>query len=306
MDLFRLEGKKLAPVARVTPKAERDIQHLLEANLDTVFRVTFLASEYSTGEKHSGRIDTLGIDENQTPVIIEYKLSSSVNVITQALYYLDWLVDHKAEFEQLTRKRLKGDQEVDWTAPRVLCVADAFAPYDTYAVSQMGRAIQLIEYKLYAGGLLTVDVVGDANAGGETKPSYSVEAHLSHAKGPARTWAEELREYLLGLGDDVSEAPAKQYIAYRTTRNICCLEVQKEQIVLYLALDPALGEGCSICQDVTTIGHYGTGNLRVRVSGAGDVDTAKHFIELAYEQVSGSGIALWSGLAPEAEDASAL
>ena len=299
MDLFRLLDNKLCLVPRVTPKFERDVQRLFEANLETVFRVTFLASEYSTGEKHAGRIDSLGIDENQTPVIIEYKLSSSVNVITQALYYLDWLVDHKADFEQLVRRRLRRDIEVDWTAPRVLCVADAFAPYDTYAVAQMGRSIQLVQYKLFAGGLLLVEVVGDGQAREGVKPSYSVEEHLARARGPLRTIAEEVRQYLLGLGEDISEAAVKQYIAYRTTRNICCLEVHQEHILLYLALDPALATDCAICRDVTNIGHYGTGNLEVRINIPEDVATATPLIDLAYEQISASSASLWPGPAPE-------
>ena len=147
VDLFRIQGNKLSPLARVAPKLECKIQRLFEANLETVFGLRFLASEFSTGERHAGRIDTLALDENGTPTILEYKLSTSVNVINQALYYLDWLLDHKGEFELLVHRRLGKDVRVDWSAPRVLCVAESFALYDTYAVSQMGRAIQLVEYK---------------------------------------------------------------------------------------------------------------------------------------------------------------
>ena len=65
-----------------------------------------LASEYSTGPKHGGRIDTLGIDENGNPVIIEYKRATNENVINQGLFYLDWLLDHRAEFKLLVMERL--------------------------------------------------------------------------------------------------------------------------------------------------------------------------------------------------------
>jgi predicted transport protein len=294
MDLFRLADNRLAPVARVVPRLERDVQRLLEANLETVFRVTFLASEYSTGEKHGGRIDTLGIDENQAPVIIEYKLTPSANVITQALYYLEWLVDHKAEFEQLVSRRLGREADVDWTEPRVLCVADGFALHDAHAVALMGRAIQLVEYKLFADGLLIVQVVGDGTPGKVVgKPSYSVAQHIGRAKGTVRALAEQIRRHLLGLGEDVSESPHKQYIAYRTTRNICCLEVHQEHLLLYLALDPSQGSDCGICRNVTTIGHYGTGNLEVRVQERDDVAIAAHLIDLAYEHTSDAGGSLW-------------
>lgn len=74
-------------------KYESEIQKLCEQNLETFFGIRFLASEYSTGNKHRGRIDSLGIDENNCPVIIEYKLVSKVhrfisctNLIIQYLY----------------------------------------------------------------------------------------------------------------------------------------------------------------------------------------------------------------------------
>jgi predicted transport protein len=86
---------------------------------------------------------------------------------------------------------------------------------------------------------------------------------------------------ILDRGDDVSEGPTREYIAFRRARNFCCLEVHREHVLLHLALDPKVGEGCFICMDVSGLGHFGTGNLRVRASGPGDVAIAKHFIDLA-------------------------
>jgi predicted transport protein len=291
IDLFQIRGTKLSPLVRVKLSLEKEIQRLLEANLETVLGIRFLASEYSTGEKHAGRIDTLGIDENDTPVIIEYKLTSSVNVVTQSLFYLDWLLDHRGEFEILVRNRLGSEVAVDWTEPRILCVADSFAPYDASAVSRLGPAVQLVEFKLFEGGLLLLNVRGAQprrTPRGAVPPAhtYSVKGHLDRAKGPMREIAEKLRAYLLALGRDVSEGPTREYIAFRTTRNFCCLEIHQEHILLHLTLDPEVAKDCPICTDVSNLGHFGTGNLRVRVRGPEDVPTAKHFIRLAYKDLS--------------------
>ena len=62
---------------------EKSLQTLIEINLETLLGIRLLASEYSTGKKHGGRIDTLGIDENHRPVIIEYKRAVNENVINQ-------------------------------------------------------------------------------------------------------------------------------------------------------------------------------------------------------------------------------
>ena len=55
--------------------------------METFFGVRFLKSEYMIT---SGRMDSIGIDENNSPVIFEYKRSSSENVINQGLFYLEF------------------------------------------------------------------------------------------------------------------------------------------------------------------------------------------------------------------------
>ena len=51
---------------------EADVQGLVEAHMEKLLGVWFLASEYSTGPVHGGRIDSLGLDENGSPVIVEF------------------------------------------------------------------------------------------------------------------------------------------------------------------------------------------------------------------------------------------
>ena len=95
---------------------------------------------------HGGRIDTLGLDEDSCPVIIEYKRAINENVINQGLYYLDWLMDHRKEFQWLVLEQLGEDaaKAVDWSAPRLLCIAGDFTRYDEHAVKQINRNIELL------------------------------------------------------------------------------------------------------------------------------------------------------------------
>jgi predicted transport protein len=163
--------------------------------------------------------------------------------------------------------------------------------------------VQLVQYKRFAGGLLLLDVLGEATRRTASKQaisptqvaSYSIEEHLNRAQGEMHGVAHELRQYLLEKGDDVSEGPTREYIAFRTARNFCCLEVHREHVLLHLTLDPKVGEACPISSDVSSVGHFGTGSLRVRVSGTADVPVAKRFIDLAYDQGSGSSTSLVAG-----------
>jgi hypothetical protein len=93
-------------------------------------------------KKHSGRIDSLGLDENGSPVIFEYKRSVNENVINQSLFYLDWLLDHRAEFELLVMKNLsvQSAEQIDWSGPRLICVASDFTRYDEHAIARSTEA----------------------------------------------------------------------------------------------------------------------------------------------------------------------
>ena len=84
--VFRIKGAAVEELKGTSVSVEKSLQNLIEKHLEAFLGVQFLASEYSTGKKHGGRIDTLGIDENGSPVIIEYKRAVNENVINQGLY----------------------------------------------------------------------------------------------------------------------------------------------------------------------------------------------------------------------------
>src|SRR5690606_26535602 len=172
IQLFRLHGGHAAELPGRAASIERQLQSLIEAQMPAFLGVRFLASEYATGKTHKGRIDSLGIDENNCPVIVEYKRHSNENVINQGLFYLDWLLDHQAEFRWLVMERLGKDvaDAIDWAGTRLLCIAADFTRYDQHAVQQIPRNVELIRYKLFGDDLLLLELVNsvsvvDATAG---------------------------------------------------------------------------------------------------------------------------------------------
>lgn len=137
--LFKIGKGNVVELEGHSAAVEKSLQLQLEAHLETFLGVRFLATEYSTGKTHGGRIDTLGLDENGCPVIIEYKRSLNENVINQGLFYLDWLMDHKAEFTLMVMERFDKEtsQSIEWSSPRLLCIAGDFTKYDEHAVQQI-------------------------------------------------------------------------------------------------------------------------------------------------------------------------
>src|SRR5262245_53662047 len=126
--LFRIGGNTVREERSKSATVEKSLQILIERHLDAILGVRFLDTEYSTGKTHGGRIDTLGIDEDDSPVIIKYKRATNENVINQGLYYLDWLMDRRAEFQRLVLKCFgqQAADNIEWSTPRLICIAGDF------------------------------------------------------------------------------------------------------------------------------------------------------------------------------------
>ena len=163
---FRIEADSVAELPAESVAVERSLQTLLVKHLEAFLDVRFLASEYTTGKTHGGRTDTLGLDDNDCPVIIEYKRALNRNVINQGLYYLDWLMDHKGEFALLVQKKLgtSSTDQIEWGSPRLLCIAGDFTKFDEHAVQQIDRNIELLRYRRHGADLLLLELVNVSSA----------------------------------------------------------------------------------------------------------------------------------------------
>lgn len=297
--LFRTTAHNVEELAGSAVALEKSLQVLMEQNLETMLGVTFLASEYSTGPKHGGRIDSLGMDENGCPVVIEYKRATNENVINQGLFYLDWLLDHRAEFQLLVQNQLGQSyaEKIDWSAPRLLCIAGGFSKYDEHAVQQMNRNIELIRYKRFGDELLLLELMNAVTAKPtpDSKPVASTSAGnvyktiseiLAGLQGDLLDLYEELRAYLIALGDDVQEKTLRLYVAFKRIKNFACVEVRPTRgvLVVFLKTDPKLIElEEGFARDVMDIGHFGTGNLELTIASRDDLEKAKSFIQASYD-----------------------
>ena len=129
---------------------------------------------------------------------------------------------------------------------------------------------------------------GKKAAAARAAGSYNFEQHL--AGKPESMWnlAVAVNDFITGLDPAIEVAPKKFYVAYKTAQNIVCMEVKQKRVLLYLKLDPKSVRGPKgISRDVTDVGHYGTGDLRISLKSPSDFDASKPFIQMAYEKVGG-------------------
>ena len=294
--LFNIKGE-VKEYQSGTVTLEKEQQTVIEQNMETFFGVTFLASEYRTTD--GGRMDSIGMDENHCPVIFEYKRSMKENVINQGLFYLNWLLDHKDSFKVLVIEKmgLEAAEDIDWSMPRVVCIAGDFTKYDESAIKQMNRNISLIRYKKFGEDMLMFEQIneniaasmpedGDSSPNGKVKSGQKSFAEKKKAASrEILTLYEDVRNYIFSLGDDITENQLKHYVAFKKIKNIVCIEMLKNRMALYLKLDASTIEyEKGFTRDTTQIGHYGTGNVEVTIRNRTDYEKAKALLDRAYNE----------------------
>lgn len=304
MPLYQIKQQKTFQIKPDSFKNEKELQNLFEANLEELLGVRYVASEFTTGDRQRGRIDTLGVDQDGTPVIVEYKKTGKENVINQGLFYLDWLVDHKGDFTLAAQGKLGKDIEIDWSAPRLILVAESFSEYDKYAVNRIGANIQLWTYRKYGNEYLFLESIfatTNQKISKKDKPEikeednqedveevlYTLEYHLDEKSKEVKTLFESLREKIFALNSDgdIIEKPNKMYLSYKHGKNFCEVQIQSNSLKIWLdILHNDLDDPNKLSRDVSKIGHHGTGTTETKLSDLSELDSVMYLIEQSYKQ----------------------
>ncbi|RWN52717.1 DUF5655 domain-containing protein [Mesorhizobium sp.] len=302
--LFRTDTAAVTELRGSAVTLEKSLQTIIERNMEAFLGVRFVASEFST--TNGGRMDSLGIDENGSPVIIEYKRASNENIINQGLFYLDWLMDHRRDFEWLVMERYGADlaKVVDWGTPRLICIAGDFTKYDAHAVNQMNRNIELVRYRRFGEELLLFELLtsaserpareilndGEIGSGPVLQRPRSrqktVTQYLADADQDLLDLFEAIKAYLLALGDDVQIKTLDNYVAFRRLKNFACVEVKPQirHIKVFVKVDPdSMKLEPGFTRDVRNIGHFGTGDLEIIVTDTATFERAKPLMDRSYD-----------------------
>ena len=214
-----------------------------------------MATEFSTGAQHAGRIDSLALSEEDNPVIIEYKKVESSELINQNLFYLHWIQDHKGDFEIAVQKALGNGVKVDWSDVRVICIAPNYKKYDLHAVQVMGANIELWKYRLFTNNSLYLEEVlhstktttaisqssgknpvmveaGKKAAQVRATATYTLEEHFEGKSKEIKELMHEIREFITGLDSAIEEVP-KNFILLTSHLKTSFAWKQKAKILSY-------------------------------------------------------------------------
>jgi len=252
MPIFRIDQRRLSQVQIQAFQNEREMQSITESNLEEVFGLKFIFSEFSIG---NFRLDTIGFDpEINSFVIIEYKKNQNFSIIDQGYAYLSLMLNHKADFVLVYNENTginSAKRDFDWSQSRVIFVSPRFTPYQMQAINFRDLPIELWEVHLYSNETIRYNKIRPyqigASIGSVSKAAKDIEKVSSEVKvfseeSILKKVNEEIREAYLRIKDivyqinaDVEEKVKKSMICFYTGgKGLVWVKPTKKRITMWL------------------------------------------------------------------------
>lgn len=303
MKLYSVNGGKISSVKSKPFKLEREIQTLVENNLNEFFDLEFVKSEFSL---KSFRIDSLCFDKNNNSfVVIEYKNTKNYSVIDQGYTYLSLLLNNKSDFileyNERMDKNLRRD-DVDWSQSKVIFISPYYTDYQKNSVNFKDVPFELWEIKQFENNTFILNqhkvesnesISSTSKIGEDSVVSsvsrevklYSEDFHLSNSrvKDECISIYNKFKERVLNFGDDIEIRPRKEYLGFIRKTNFVDVEFQSRNIKIFINLKKGeLEDPKNISRDVSNIGHYGNGDYELKVDEKSDIDYVMFLVKQSY------------------------
>lgn len=274
--LFNIANENVKEIKELAFQSEKELQKLCEKNLQELINLYFVDTEFPVADF---RLDTVAFDKEANAfVIIEYKNKRNTSVIDQGYTYLSTMFNHKADFVlryNIKFNESKDIRDFDWSQSKVIFISPNFTKYQINSINFKDLPIELWKIKQYQNHTILFEQIETANSEESIKsiaPILDSDTKQEVSK-ETKTYLEqdlfeiaddniidiynELKEYILGLDDNISIKPTKLYIGFnRGRKSVVSIKLQKKSLVMWLNTAPeSLNDSKKIIKDVTNIGH---------------------------------------------------
>ena len=300
MPLYRA-GEKLSLLREEPFKLERDMQRLVEKNIETLLELELVSSELSIG---NFRLDSLGFDRSTNAfVIVEYKRDKNFSVVDQGYAYLSTMLNNKADFileYNETKPTPLQRNSVDWSQSRIIFIAPSFTTYQQQAINLQDMPIELWELKRYMSGYLSFNKVKSNGSiesiqtlAKETAASpisevskevkvFTEQEHLSGKPDKIRDLYARFKEHILSMGD-VEVKPTKLWLGFKNVRNFVDIHFLNSALKMWLNVPSGkLNDPLGLARDVSNVGHWGNGDYEIKIADEKHFTYVCDLIEQAY------------------------
>lgn len=301
MEIFTSTKKKLSSIRTKPFRLEKDIQNLVESNLQTLFKLDLVKTEFSI---KNYRLDSLCFDiESKSFVIIEYKKGKNYSVIDQGFSYLSTVLENKGdliiEYQEKFGKRVRKDS-IDWSQIRIVFISPSFSQYQKDSINFKDLPIELYEIQQYENDIVTLNKIqskssstsindlSDGGVIGKVKKEikvYTEESITDYGSDYTKELYSQYKNKILELGDDINVKFTQRYIGFkRGQKNFTDITVSRDFIKIWLNQKKGkIDDSKNLCRDVNNIGHWGNGDYELRVTDNKDFEYILSLIRQSYE-----------------------
>lgn len=249
--IFEIKDAKATKINPKDFRNELELHQLIDKNLEELFEIRYIKDEHVT-DKH-GRIETLGIDSSNRPVVIEYKKTMEKGQLAQANRYVAWIKQNPDSFELLARKNINIENDIDFSNIRIICFAQEYNMDDKCLAPVLGA--ELWKYTYYENNTLVIvreeepeqliktqksnfsqkkpNISKDKR---ELRPAKTIAEHLNGASKELNELYETFNAEVVDISSEIEQYTTFAEIIYKTSLNFVALEVQKKNNRLRILL----------------------------------------------------------------------
>ena len=303
MSLYSIKNSKLEPIRKVEFKYERELQKLTEENLEELFGLKFVASEFQLDNL---RIDTLAFnEETKSFVIIEYKKGKNYSVIDQGYSYLSLLLNNKAEFVLKYNQKFNknyGKEDIDFSQTIVMFIAPNYTTYQLKSIEFNDLAFELWKVTKFNNNTVLYDSINVSENKASIKEVSSSQPNTVKAKVN-----KEIRKYTIDdvfvkrphmidffnvvkekIEDEFDEViikATKLYIVFKVNNKIfMSIEPMSQYLKFWINMPVGeLNDPENKTRDVSQKGHHGVGNYEINLKPEDDLYYFMSLIKQAYD-----------------------
>ncbi|OQO78178.1 hypothetical protein BH745_10935 [Enterococcus gallinarum] len=301
MALYQLSNLKMKEIKEEVFAKEKQLQELIEENLETLFNLDFVASEFTVG---NFRLDTVAYDsDTKSFVIIEYKKGKRYSVIDQGYAYLNTLLAHKGDFvlkyNEYYPNQLKKIVDIDWSQTRIIFVANEYTEYQYGAINNPKLPIDLVIAKKYKNDLVSIESLTKTSNINSSKESddealerglskeirlYTEKEHMLKGSEEIQDLYKELKDIILTWDNDIKVKAVKHYNSFKLKRNIVDIQIQKSSLKIWINLKSGeLNDSRNLARDVSKIGHWGNGDYEIIMKNNQEIEYIASLIKQSWK-----------------------
>lgn len=303
MPIYNIDGENLTPIKQVKFKNERELQTLTEKNLEELFGLKFVATEFQVDNL---RIDTLAFnEETKSFVIIEYKNIKNYSVIDQGYSYLSLLLNNKAEFVlkyNLVFNTSLSKDEFDFSQTSVMFISPSYTTYQLRSVEFSDIAFELWKVVKYSNGTVLYDKVNDTNTTASIKQitnsdnkkqkvnkeikKYTEDDTLDGKSDDIKSLYYDLKEFVLSNYDDIEINHWKYYFVFKVNNKIIAsASVLAKSIKAWINLkETELNDPDNRIRNVANVGHHGVGDYEFIINSEKDFYYFDKLFKQSYDE----------------------